>query len=315
MNTVDKIIAKIHKHYGHDFAQSLPEIVRTRISSDGTVKFLFGFADQNRVESVVIPFFRRHTVCLSTQAGCAMGCTFCKTGMGGLARSLSWQEIVGQYLACYRYLLEANPGRTIASPNIVFMGQGEPLHNFDAVKTACEVLLSRDGVCLGPRQITLSTVGYVPGLARIGEMPPVNFAFSLHSAFSHKRAMLVPLEKTSGLDKILPLLENVRLKKNQYINFEYLLIKDFNDGGDDAEALAGLVKPFKAIVNLIPFNEVAGLEWQRPDEDRVAAFKAVLVARDVRSMVRISKGADIEAACGQLASRTLSEASTGDHAN
>ncbi len=302
MNTVDKIIAKIRKHYGHDFETGLPAIVRTRQSADGTVKFLFGLHDRARVEAVIIPFSRRHTVCLSTQAGCAMGCSFCRTGMGGLTRNLSWHEIAGQYLSAYRWLIEACPGATVASPNIVFMGQGEPLHNFDSVKQALELLLSRGGVCLGPRQITLSTVGYLPGLTRVGELPPVNFALSLHSAISEKRAALVPLEKTSPLEKILPLLDNVPLMRNQYINFEYLLVKDFNDGGDDAAALAGLVKKYRAIVNLIPFNEVPGLKWERPDDAKVAAFKRMLVDRDVRVMVRLSKGADIGAACGQLAS-------------
>jgi 23S rRNA (adenine2503-C2)-methyltransferase len=301
MNTLEKIIAKVSRNYGHDFIHELPREAGRLQSQDGTEKFLFELDDGVAIESVLIPFYKRSTVCLSTQAGCAMGCAFCKTGMGGLARNLGWQEIVGQYLACYRRLIEANPGRTVASPGIVFMGQGEPLHNFDNVNRACRVLLSRDGVGLGPRQITLSTVGYLPGLERINELPPVNFALSLHSAIPEKRARLVPLERRWGLNRLLPLLESIPLKKNQYLNFEYLLIKDFNDGGDDAEALASLVRPFKAIVNLIPCNEVPGLPWTRPDEARLAAFKKILVARDVRSMVRLSKGADIAAACGQLA--------------
>ncbi|HRZ27214.1 MAG TPA: 23S rRNA (adenine(2503)-C(2))-methyltransferase RlmN [Spirochaetota bacterium] len=301
MSTLDKTIAKIHANYGHDFACDNPEILRAQKSADGTVKFLFGLHDQNRVESVIMPYARRHTVCLSTQAGCAMGCAFCKTGSMGLARSLSWHEIAGQYLSCWRYLMEANPDRTVASPNIVFMGQGEPLHNFDAVKTACGVLLSEKGVCLGPRQITLSTVGYTPGLERISELPPVNFALSLHSAIPEKRAVLIPLEKTSGLDRIIPLLAGIRLKRNQFINFEYLLIGDFNDGEDDAAALAALTRRFSSIVNIIPFNEIAGMRWKRPGEERVAAFKAMLVARKVRTMVRNSRGRDISAACGQLA--------------
>jgi 23S rRNA (adenine2503-C2)-methyltransferase len=301
MSSFDKLIVKIHKNYGHDFGSGFPEIICTRESSDGTVKFLFELTDHNRIETVIIPFSRRRTVCLSTQAGCAMGCTFCRTGMGGLSRNLTWDEIVGQYLACYRYIIETNPGKTVANPNIVFMGQGEPLHNFDSVKKACEALVSPDGVCLGIRQITLSTMGYLPGLVRIGELPPMNFALSLHSALPHKRAELIPLEKKWGLEQILPLVRNIPLKKNQYIIFEYLIIGGFNDGDDDARALAELVKPFKAVVNLIPCNEIPGLKWKRPDDEQVTAFKERLVACHVPSMVRLSRGADIQAACGQLA--------------
>ncbi|TFH38342.1 MAG: 23S rRNA (adenine(2503)-C(2))-methyltransferase RlmN [Chrysiogenales bacterium] len=303
MDTLDKIIEKTAKNFGHDFAADKPRIIHTQKSADGTMKFLFELRDGIRIETVVLSFFKRHTVCLSTQAGCAMGCAFCKTGMGGLARNLTRDEILGQYLACYRHIIGENPGDTVASPGIVFMGQGEPLHNFDNLKAAFEVLLSDRGMCLGPRQITLSTVGYLPGLTRIEELPPVNFALSLHSALPHKRARLVPLEKRWGLERILPLVRTISLKKNQYINFEYLLIRDFNDGHDDAEALAGLVRPFKAFVNIIPYNEVPGLAWKPPDEERVAAFKAFLIDLDVRSMVRLPKGADIQAACGQLASR------------
>lgn len=300
MSTPLKIIAKIHKHFDRDFEKNLPRITHTQKSIDGTIKLLLAYSDGVHIESAIIPFHRRHTVCLSTQAGCAMGCRFCQTGAQGLTRNLTAIEILSQYMISYNYLHRAKPDSTIAKPNIVFMGEGEPLHNFDQVNQACRMLLSKKGVCLGPRQITLSTVGYVPGLERLAELPCINLALSLHSAIPEKRQELIPLESTWNLKSILPLLEKAPLMKNQYINFEYLLIQDFNDSDEDAEELSALVKRFQAIVNIIPCNEVSGTPWKRPGEDRITAFKEMLVRRGVRTMVRKSKGADIQAACGQL---------------
>lgn len=300
MSTTSKITAKIQKHFDRDFEKDQPEIIQTQKSIDGTTKLLFSYQDGVCIESAIIPFHRRHTVCLSTQAGCAMGCRFCQTGTQGLTRNLTAVEILAQYMACYDYLHQTRPGTTIAKPNIVFMGEGEPLHNFDQVNQACHMLLSKKGVYLGPRQITLSTVGYAPGLRRLAELPGINLALSLHSAIHEKRRELIPLENTWGLDTILPLLKKAPLMKNQYINFEYLLIQDFNDSEKDADELSKLVKGFQGIVNIIPCNEVTGTPWKRPGEDRIAAFKKMLVRRGIRTMVRISKGADIQAACGQL---------------
>jgi len=284
----------------HDFFSYSPEIVDEQRSADGTVKLLLEFQDGERIESVIMPFHRRYTICLSTQAGCAMRCVFCRTGIQGFNRNLTAEEIVTQYLTCYQYIIDLEQKKNIAKPNIVFMGEGEPLHNFDNVKRACSILLSPDGVCLGPRQITLSTVGYLPGLKRFSEMPPINFALSLHSAIPEKRAMLIPLENKFSLDTILLQINKIPLMKNQYINFEYLLIADFNDSAEDANALSRLVGQYRAIVNIIPYNSIPGLSFKSPDESGISSFKKLLVERGIRTMVRISKGRDIQAACGQL---------------
>jgi len=299
MHTAEKIIDKISKNFP-GFRESFPEIITTRRSTDGTVKVLFEFEDRSRVESVIMPFHRRDTVCLSTQVGCAMGCTFCKTGSTGFFRHLTGQEIAAQYMSCYQWIIDERQKANIPKPNIVFMGEGEGLHNFEGLKTACSIFLAREGVYLGPRQITLSSAGYLPGLRRMTELPSINFALSLHSAFHEKRLQLIPLEKKYPLEEIIPVLEKLPLKKNQFINLEYLLIKDFNDRSEDADGILQLTTRFKAIVNIIPLNPIEGLIWKAPDEKTVSDFKEMLVARDVRTMVRISRGQDIDAACGQL---------------
>lgn len=300
MNTVKKISKKVIDAYFSSFTEAVPKIIDTARSGEATVKHLFEYKDGTRVESVIMPFHKRHTVCLSTQSGCAMGCTFCETGKQGLVRSLTAAETVGQYLACYQWIIDDLKRRHVPKPNIVFMGEGEPLHNFDNLKLACEVLLSEKGVCLGPGQITVSTAGYLPGIKRFAELGGVNFALSLHSAVHEKRLRIIPLEKKYGLGVILPAIKNIPLKKHQYVNVEYLLIPGFNNAEDDALALCSLVKDFKAIVNIIPYNEIDGFQWQAPSEEDVAAFKACLVENDVRTMVRVSRGQDIGAACGML---------------
>ncbi len=299
MHTAEKIVEKISKNIP-GFRESFPEIIRTQRSSDGTVKILFEFQDRSRIESVIMPFHRRDTVCLSTQVGCAMGCTFCRTGSGGFFRHLTGQEIAAQYMICYQWIIDDRKKANIPKPNIVFMGEGEGLHNFEALKSACEIFLNREGVYLGPRQITLSSAGYLPGLQRMNELPPINFALSLHSAFHEKRLQLIPLERKYPLEDIIPVLQKLPLKKNQFINLEYLLIKGFNDRSEDADELFKLTTRLRAIVNIIPLNRIEGSRWEAPDEKTVSDFKAMLVARDVRTMVRISRGQDIDAACGQL---------------
>jgi 23S rRNA (adenine2503-C2)-methyltransferase len=299
MLTAEKIIGKIKKNYP-EFSAGFPEIILIKKSDDSTAKLLMEYPDGTRIESVIISFHKRHTVCLSSQSGCAMGCSFCETGRMGLGRNLKEEEIVAQYLACYQWIIDDLKIRNIPKPNIVFMGEGEPLHNFNSVKRACEVFLSPDGVYLGPRQITVSTAGYLPGLIRFNELYGVNIALSLHSAIPEKREMLIPLEKKYSLERILRALESIKLMKNQYINFEYLLIAGFNDGVEDADALFEVTRGYRSIVNIIPLNETANSRWQAPQNEEVAFFKEKLVSRGIRTMVRISKGKDINAACGQL---------------
>ena len=300
MDTVIKIKQKIINTIYPKFIESFPKVVNTQESKDSTIKFLFEYSDGLRAESVIMPFYKRYTVCLSSQIGCAMGCSFCNTGSQGLFRNLSAEEIISQYLSCYQWILEKERDKHVPKPNIVFMGEGEPLHNFQNLKEACEIILSKKGIYLGPRQITISTAGYLPGLVRFNELPSVNFALSLHSAIPHKREKLIPLEKKYSLQDLLPIIKDFNLKNNQYINFEYLLIAGFNNSLKDAEALSSLIGKFKSIVNIIPYNEIEGISWKSPNDVEIKNFKDMLVKKNIRTMVRISRGSDINAACGQL---------------
>lgn len=284
-----------------DFDFSLPRIFERRASSDGTVKYLFELADGLKVESVAIPFHKKYTVCLSSQAGCGMACEFCFTGTQGLKRNLEPSEIVGQYLQVWRDLNKN--GEHSMTPNIVFMGQGEPLHNFEGLKNAIEYLTTTPGVSLGPRQITVSTVGYLPGLMRWEELPPVNLAISLHSPFEKERSELIPMNKAYSIEKIMDVLNGFEWGRRKLINFEYLLLGEVNDSRDHAKALAKCIEAFPCLVNLIPFNPYPGSPFKRPTDTQVESFKAWLVEEKVRTMVRVTKGDDILAACGQLANQ------------
>ena len=281
-----------------EFSFDLPQISDLQQSSDDTVKFQMRFSDGLEAETVLIPFHKRYTVCLSTQVGCAMNCSFCYTGTQGLKRHLKADEIVGQYLAAFNWLKEND--RSTVLPNIVFMGQGEPLHNVDAVHQAIKVLNDPLVVGVGHRQMTLSTVGHLPGLKKILEFPQVNFALSLHSPFSEERKKLIPVEANYPLVEVLKALDEIPLLKRQFITFEYLLIRNLNMTDAHVEALADMLGKRKAIMNLIPFNPYPGAPWERPSVEEIESFKEKLVAKKIRVMVRTTKGDDILAACGQL---------------
>lgn len=280
----------------YDF--ELPQISQILESSDETVKFQVRFADGMEVETVLIPFHKRNTVCLSTQVGCGMNCSFCYTGTQGLKRNLSAGEIVGQYLIAMNWLFEKEP--KAMKPNIVFMGQGEPLHNVDEVLKAIQVLNDPRTIGVGPRQMTLSTVGYVPSMKRLSEFPKINFALSLHSPFDPERTKLIPVNGRYPLAEVLEYLDKLPLSTRQFITYEYLLIKNLNMTDAHIEALHSLLGERKAILNLIPFNPFPGSEWERPGHEEIDSFKKRLVERKLRVMVRTTKGDDILAACGQL---------------
>ena len=283
---------------------SLPEIDTVRQSKkDQSVKFLFKLKDALKVETVLIPFNNKYSICLSSQVGCAMNCSFCFTGTQGLTRNLSTSEIVGQFIQAWRWLAQNRPGEERIL-NIVFMGQGEPLHNFDAVKKACEIFLCQYGSSVGMQKITISTAGYVPGLKRWSEeIPGVNLALSLHSPFAEKRNELIPINKKYPLEDVLSYIDKIPLNKKQFITYEYILIKDFNDAREDAEKLGSLLAGRPAYINLIPFNPYPGSDYQQPDTDRVEAFKAVLDTFNIPTLIRTAKGDDVLAACGQLNSK------------
>ncbi len=287
------------KFLRENFTFDLPEIAKVHESSDRTVKFLFKLRDNKTVETVLIPFMGKYTVCLSTQVGCQMNCSFCFTGTQGLTRNLSTDEIVGQFLEVSRWLKNARPA-DCKILNVVFMGQGEPLHNFDSVKSACDIFLCKIGISLAALRITISTAGYLPGLKRWNEMPGINLALSLHSPITEKRNKLIPLNKRYPLSEVLDCIDQIPLKRKQFITYEYLLVKDFNDSPEDAHETGKLLKGKTAIVNLIPFNPFPGSNYQRPKEENVEKFKEIMKAYYLPTMVRTTKGDDILAACGQL---------------
>jgi len=301
--TSQQFSEKTIKLLDNHFQRELPQIVSVKKAEDGTIKFLMQFEDGKKVETVLIPFFKKFTVCLSSQVGCAMKCSFCYTGTQGLTRHLKAHEIIGQYLQAKKYLEDNSSSDTrVMTPNIVLMGQGEPLHNFDEVKKALEIMLNPLGLDLGPRQITLSTAGFLPGLRRFNDLPKVNLALSLHSAFNDVRKTLIPITGQYPLEDIFNALDDVKLMKRQFITYEYLLIDGVNDRDEDVEELHRVLGKRKAIINIIPFNPFPGSEFKRPSIEKVDQFKEKLVEKKLRTLIRTTKGSDILAACGQLVS-------------
>lgn len=282
------------------FEFSLPKIDTVHEACDKTVKFVFEFKDGRKVESVLIPFHNKYSICLSSQVGCAMNCSFCFTGTQGLQRNLESSEIVGQFLKAWHWLKKNRPGEERIL-NIVFMGQGEPLHNFDSVKLACEIFVSQYGTSIGYQKITISTSGYIPGLIRWkDEIPGVNLALSLHSPINEKRNELIPINKKYPLSEVLGHIDNIPLAKKQFVTYEYLLIENFNDSVEDAHATGMLLQGKRAYVNLIPFNPFPGSTYNRPSLENLNAFKAVLDTYKIPTIIRGTKGDDVLAACGQL---------------
>jgi 23S rRNA (adenine2503-C2)-methyltransferase len=286
------------------FDFSLPLAVDQQESEDGTVKFQIRFQDGMKVETVLIPFHKRRTICLSTQVGCSMNCSFCYTGTQGLKRNLSAGEIVGQYLVAQKWLRQREPNSP--NPSIVFMGQGEPLHNADEVLKAIRVLNDPQLVGIGLRQMTLSTVGYLPGFGSVSNYPKINFALSLHSPFQEERVKLIPLSARFPLSDVMHALDRIPLLPKQFITYEYLLISNLNMTDEHVKGLFELLGNRKAILNLIPFNPFPGSEYKRPSLQEIEIFKNKLVEKKLRVMVRTTKGDDILAACGQLKVNKLS---------
>lgn len=281
----------------------LPVIHTIQASTDKTVKFLFELQDGLKIETVLIPFNNKYTICLSSQVGCAMKCSFCHTGIQGLARNLKTEEIIGQFTESQKWLSQNRPGDDKIL-NIVFMGQGEPLHNFDAVKKACEIFLSQHGLSVADQKITISTAGYLPGLERWkNEMPDVNIALSLHSPIKEKRDQLIPINKRYPLEEVLNYVQAIPKGKNRFVTYEYLLIQDFNDSDEDAHLTGKLLEGKNAYVSLIPFNPFPGTDYKRPETSKVEHFKSILDTYKIPTLIRATKGDEILAACGQLNSK------------
>ncbi|MBN2527187.1 MAG: 23S rRNA (adenine(2503)-C(2))-methyltransferase RlmN [Deltaproteobacteria bacterium] len=284
----------------------LPAPARVHQAGDSTVKFLFSLEDGQCIEAVLIPFQKKYSLCLSSQVGCAMGCDFCHTGTQGFSRHLTTGEMVGQYVRAKQWLMEHRP-KDARILNVVFMGQGEPLHNFDEVKRAVEILLTHRGASLAEYKITVSTCGYMPGLARWKkEMPNVNIALSLHAPDDIRRTQLIPVNKVYPLSSILNELDTIPMGPKRYITFEYLLIANFNDSESDATTVGHLLKRRPAILNIIPFNPYPGAKYQRPSDAQTTRFASLVSNFGFPVTVRAPKGADIFAACGQLKSQLYS---------
>lgn len=265
-------------------------------SADGTVKHLWRLDDGELVESVLIPSSERLTLCISSQAGCGMGCTFCATGLGGLRRNLASGEIAGQYRASRRWAEAEGYGRI---SNVVFMGMGEPLANRKALFPALSIL--NRGYDLGARRIIVSTVGLVPGILELARRPEqFRLALSLHAPVSELRRTLVPLEKRYPLPELMDALRAFDAAGGKRITFEYTLIRDLNDDPALAPKLADLAAELQAFVNLIPFNPIPSRNWEPSPPGRIRAFADVLEERGVAVAVREPRGRDIDAACGQL---------------
>jgi 23S rRNA (adenine2503-C2)-methyltransferase len=278
------------------FSLTAPEAARTEQSADGTVKHLWRMADSELLESVLIPSPDRLTLCMSSQAGCAMACVFCATGWSGYRRQLTTGEIVAQFRGARRWAREQGLGPI---SNIVFMGMGEPLANRKAVMPALTLL--NQSYEMGARRITISTVGVIPGILELAERPEqFRLAVSLHAPNEALRQQLIPLEKKYPLPELMTSLDRFEEAGGRRITFEYVMIAGVNDELEQARELAALVGRFQSHVNLIPFNPIPGTDWRPTPPERLRAFAGLLEELGVPATIRTPRGRDIAAACGQL---------------
>jgi 23S rRNA (adenine2503-C2)-methyltransferase len=303
-------IAKVqHPWLSERFAISRPEVVEAQVSTDGTRKWLLRSDDGQDFEMVFIPDADRGTLCVSSQIGCTLNCRFCHTGTMRLVRNLTSAEIVGQVMLARDSLGEwpsGEDGRMLT--NIVMMGMGEPLYNFEAVRDALKIVMDGDGLALSKRRITLSTSGVVPMMARAGAEIGVNLAVSLHAVTKEVRDEIVPINRKYGIEELLQACADYPGANNaRRITFEYVMLKDKNDSDKDAYELVRLLKKYKlpAKVNLIPFNPWPGAAYECSEPDRIRAFSNIVFKGGISAPVRTPRGRDIDAACGQL--KTSSE--------
>ncbi len=295
--------AALRERLAREATIALPRILRRHHSSDGTVRYVLALDEGKpaNLETVFMPEENRQTICISTQAGCAVDCRFCLTATLGLIRNLSAAEIVGQVLVA----LENNREALKPQTNIVLMGQGEPLLNYDAVMAALRILLDQKAVGIAPRHAALSTSGIIPGIERLAhEKVRPNLAISLNASSSEQRDQVMPINRKYPLKKLLEACRKYPLKPREWLLFEYVLLAGFNDSIDDARRVVQLLANLRAKVNLIPWNP-GDLPHKRPDRNHVEEFQRVLLEKGVPCFIRDSRGQDVMAACGQLA---LSEA-------
>ena len=309
--------APLRTQLADSFAFDELEVIRKTGSADTTQKFLFRLADSSLIESVLIPASPalygedsdRRTLCVSSQVGCAYGCKFCASGLDGFSRNLHAGEIVEQLIKA-----EALSGERVN--NIVFMGMGEPLANYDNLMRAIAIINAPWGIHLGARHITVSTSGLAPRIRDLADQPlQLRLAISMHGATDAVREQIMPVNRKYPLAELLAACAYYTQRKKQYLTFEYILIDGVNDTPEQARALALHARALRAKVNLIPYNTVQGLPWQRPDRARQLAFLAILKRQEVQATIRTEKGHDIDAACGQLRLQTIrDDVGTSEHA-
>ena len=292
-------IAELERAFGSPWPLK-PVTVRT--SADGTEKYLFALEDQATVETVLIPEEKRHTLCISTQVGCAMNCSFCATGQSGFVRNLSAAEITAQVLWVQNRL----KARQQSISNLVYMGMGEPLANYEAVLRSVRLLNHEQGVNLGARRITISTCGLAPQIRELAEEDlQVNLAVSLHAVTDAERSQVMPVNRRFPLAELFAACHYYTERTGRRISYEYALISGFNDSAEQARSLGRLLKGRLCHVNLIPINPAAG--QKRPAERRVMEFARILAAEHIPVSIRKERGSDMDAACGQLRQRQLQE--------
>ena len=300
--------AALRERLARETAIALPEILRSYRSADGTVRYVLSLTSAEpqsetappkpaTIEAVFMPEENRQTICISTQAGCAVDCHFCLTATLGLIRNLSAGEIIGQVLIA----LDENRAALRPQTNIVLMGQGEPLLNYDAVMAALRILLDPNGMAISPKHVTLSTSGIVPGIERLAqEKIRPKLAISLNASSNEQRDRIMPVNRKYPIEKLLEACRLYPLRPWEHLTFEYVLLGGFNDSPEDARRVVRLLSNLRAKVNLIPWNP-GDLPYEKPDAARIEQFRKILADKDMLVFVRYSRGQDVMAACGQLA--------------
>ena len=308
MGNISKDVKGLLSKY---FSISLPTIVEKKISTDGTRKYLLRLSGGHEIETVFIPETDRGTLCISSQVGCTLTCPFCHTGTQKLVRNLNPSEMIGQVLIAREDLNEwpTEQNNRVGQPrklsNIVLMGMGEPLYNFDAVRDAMNIAMDPAGIALSRRRITLSTSGVVPEIGKVGDEIGCMLAVSFHATTDEVRNKLVPINKRWNISQLLQALRDYpRLSNSERITFEYVMIDKVNDSDEDARRLIALIKGIPAKINLIPFNEWPGAPYKRSSNNRIRAFADIIHNAGYSSPIRKPRGEDIMAACGQLKSET-----------
>ena len=306
MTTLSKTV---REQLRQKFAIKRPMIIEKQTSIDGTIKWLLQFEDGTKAETVFIPEEDRGTLCISSQVGCTLNCSFCHTGTQRLVRNLTPSELVGQILIAFDELSawpSAQAGRPVT--NIVLMGMGEPLYNLDNVITALKIVMDNEGISISKRRITLSTSGIVPEIYKCGLETDVNLAISLHAVTDDVRNILVPINKKYPIKDLLRACrEYPGVSNSRRITFEYVMLKGINDSISDAKALIKLMEGIPAKINLIPFNPWPGSPYERSEKSQIEQFAKIILKAGYPSPVRTPRGDDILAACGQLKSGSVKE--------